>query len=205
VTSALADNFFSRDKVLDQLRPSVWLLDIVKSLTGVDVMQELVAPFVGQWGKVNAYGKALTNVSRCLQAVSANVSTISAEVDKNWQGMAADAARIHLASVGAWLHSDSQTQADFGMRYRELATAMQCGQLVAEVILKAVIDTAIEIAVWAAAGTATSQSRVGFVAGYGMATYKTAHLVWLIEEWAGLVAAARAETDGFLDLAGQDI
>jgi len=202
MTSALTDNLFSRHKALDQLTQSVWLLDIVNSLTGVDVMRELVAPFLGQWGNVNAYGEALTNVSRCFQAVSANVIMISGELDKNWRGMTADAARTHLASVGASLRSDSAMQADIGMRYRELATAMQCGQVVAEMLLKAVLDTAIEIAVWAAAGTATSQTRVGTILGYGMATYKTAYLLHLLEEWTCLVAAARAETEGFLGRRG---
>jgi hypothetical protein len=75
---------------------------------------------------------------------------------------------------------------------------MQCGQVVAEMLLRAVLDTAIEIAVWAAAGTVTSKTRVGSVLGYGMATYKSTYLMRLLEEWACLVAAARAETAGFL-------
>lgn len=198
MTSALTDNLFSRHKVLDQLTPSAWLLDIVKTLTGVDVMRELVVPFVGQWGEVTAYGEALANVSRCFQAVSADVVTISGELDKDWRGLTADAARTHLASIAASLRSDSATQADIGTRYRELATVMQCGQVVAEMLLKAVLDTAIEIAMWAAAGTATSKTRVGTILGYGMATYKTVYLLHLLEEWTCLVAAARAETEGFL-------
>jgi len=203
MTNALTDNLFSRQKVVDHLAPSVWLLEIVKSLTGVDVMRELVAPFVGPWDKVNAYGESLTNVSRCLQAVSADVTTISTALDNNWRGEAADAARNHVAAIAASLHSDSVTQADLGMRYRELATAMQCGQVVADMILKGVLDTAIEIAVWAAAGTATSQTRVGAVLGYGMATYKTAYLVHLLEEWTHLVTAARTEAEGFLGRIGR--
>lgn len=198
MTNALTDSLFSRAEILDQLKPSAWLLDIVKNITGVDVVRELVAPFVGRWDSVDAYGEALMGASRCLQSVSADVTTISRELDKNWQSVAADDARIHLASVGASLRADSRTQADLGSRYQELATAMQCGQAVAEMLLKAVLDTAIEIAVWAAAGTATSRTRVGAVIGYGMATYRTAHLMHLLEEWACLVTAARAETEAFL-------
>lgn len=205
MTDALTDNLFSRTRVRDQLAPTAWLLDIVKSLTGVDVMRELVAPFVGQWGNVNAYGQALMDASRCLQAVSVNVTQFARELDRKWQSVAADDARIHLASIGASLRSDSRTQADLGLRYQELATAMQCGQVVAEMILKAVLDTAIEVAVWAAAGTATSQTRVGSVIGYGMATYKTAYLMHLLEEWTCLVAAARAETEGFLGRRGSAV
>lgn len=198
MTNALTDNLFSRDKVLDQLAPSMWLLDIVKSLTGVDVVRELIGPFVGPWAKVDAYGEALANVARCVHSVSAEVTAISRELDNSWQGIAADDGRIHFASVAASLRSDSRTQADLSTRYRELATAMQCGQVVAEMILKAVLDNAIQIAVWAAAGTSTSPTRVGSVIGYGMVTYKTVYLRHLLEEWASLVIAARAETGTFL-------
>jgi hypothetical protein len=198
MTRTLSDNLFNAQKVFDHLAPSEWLLGIVKSLTGVDVMRELVVPFVGRWGNVDDYGEALTNVSRCLEAVSTDVATISSELGKNWQGLAADAARTNLASIGTSLHSDSETQAGLGIRYRELATAMQCAQVVAEMLLKAVLDTAIEVAVWAAAGASTSQTRVGDVLGYGMATYKTAYLVHLLEEWGCLVSAAREDTEGFL-------
>jgi hypothetical protein len=74
---------------------------------------------------------------------------------------------------------------------------MQCGQLAAEIMLKAVLDAAIEVAVWAAAGSATSRTPVGSVIGYGMATYKTAYLMHLIEEWTRLVAVARSEAEKF--------
>jgi hypothetical protein len=170
-----------------------WLLDLVKSLTGVDVLRDLIAPFAGRWDQVDAYGEALSNVSQCVQAVSAEVTTIAAGLGANWEGRAADAATTHLACLGASLRSDSQVLADTGVRYRELATAMRCGQVAAEVMLKAVLDAAIEVAVWAAAGSATTRTPAGSVIGYGMATYKTADLVHLVDEWTHLVAVARED------------
>ncbi|HZM75752.1 MAG TPA: hypothetical protein VFC19_08505 [Candidatus Limnocylindrales bacterium] len=195
MTKVLSENLSSPHKVLAHLAPSAWLLDIVKSLTGVDVATDLVAPFVGRWDGVNAYSEAMTNVSRCVQSVSAGVTTISTDLGTKWQGKAAGTAHAHLASISASLHSDSEALADIGLRYRELATAMQCGQVAAEIMLKAVLDAAMEVAVWMAAGTSTSRTPVGFVIGYGMATYKTARLVHLIEEWTRLVVLARADTE----------
>ena len=179
----------------DQLIPSTWLLDIVKSLTGVDVASDLVAPFVGRWDRVDAYGEALANVSRCVEGVSGGVMSIASALGGNWRGEAADAAQVHLASTSAWLRSDSEVLADTGLRYRELAAAMRCGQVAAEMLLKAVLDTAIEVAVCVAAGTGTSRTPVGSVIGYGMATYKTAYLIHLIEKWTQLVDVARADAE----------
>jgi hypothetical protein len=179
--------------MLDRLAPSAWLLEIVKSLTGVDVARDLVAPFAGRWDKVGAYGEAMTIVSQCVQTVSADVAAISAGLAKQWEGRAADSGQCHLRSLGASLRSDSEVLADTGIRYQELAAAMQCAQAAAEILLKAVLDTAIQVAVCMAAGNVTSRTPAGDVIGYGMATHKTAHLVLLIEEWTRLVEVARTE------------
>lgn len=178
---------------MTQTMTQMWLLDFVKSLTGVDVARDLVAPFAGRWDRVGAYGEAMTNVSQCVQTVSADVTAISADLAKEWEGKAAGSAQSHLASLGASLRCDSEVLADTALRYQDLATAMQCAQAAADVLLKAILDAAIRVAVWAAAGNVTSRTPVGHVLGYGMATYKTADLVHLVEEWARLVAIARAE------------
>lgn len=178
---------------MTRVMTSTWLLDLVESLTGVDVAAELVAPLAGPWDGVETYGESLTAISRLLPHVSGKVTAVAESLKGQWEGHAADDPRAYLTSIGASLCSQSVALAKAGEQYQEFATGMRIAQAGAECLLKEVLETAIEIAIWAAAGTATSQTRIGDVLGYGMATYKTVHLRYLIERWTHLVAVAKHE------------
>jgi len=193
-------DFFSPLKVFDYLSPSKWVFDIVKSLTGVDILGELVSPFVGHWERVSAYGDALTKVSQCLTGVSTNVSNVNGALDTQWDGNAADAANVYFGSVGTSLRLHSEALAKAGERYQELAAGMYHHHVAAEHLLKLVFDEAIAIAVWAAVGTATAETGVGAAVGYGMAAYKTVRLVNLINHWRELVEKAMIGAEGFMGI-----
>lgn len=191
-------DFFSPTKILGYLSPSKWVLDLVKQITGVDVLAELISPFVGHWDRVSAYGDALGKVSQCLQGVSANVSSVGDTLDARWDGNAADAAHAFFGSVSASLRLQSDAFVEAGERYQQLAVGMWHQHVAAGHLLTDVLDTTVEVSIWAAVGAATSETGVGAAAGYAMAAYKTLKLLRLLDEWKGLVSLATSTAEGTL-------
>lgn len=189
-------DFLSPAKVLSYLSPSKWLLELIKELTGVDVLSELISPFVGHWDRVSAYGDALGKISQCLQGVSANVSSVGDSLDVRWDGNAADAAHAYFGSVGSTLRQQSDAFVEAGERYQQLAVGMWHHRMAAGHLLTDVLDTALEISIWAAIGAATAETGVGPVVALAMALHRTYKLIHALDKWKDLVSLAVTTVEG---------
>lgn len=190
--------FFSPTSIFDYLSISSGIFALIKELTGVDVVGELISPFVGHWDRVSEYGDALTKLAKCLEGVSGGMANAGARLDAQWDGNAADAAHVYFATAGTSLRLHSQALAAAGEKYQELASAMYQHHEAAAHLLKEAIDTAMEAMIWATLGAITAKTVVGGAVGFAMASAKVVHLLHVIDRWKALVVLAFSVAQGFV-------
>jgi hypothetical protein len=194
--AAVSKGFASPLAVFDYWSPSAWLFEIIKDVTGVDVLGHIVSPLVGHWNHVSAYGDALKKLAQSLQGVSANVSNIEFTLDGRWDGNAADAASVYFSSVATSLRLHSEALEKAHAEYQGLAVGMWHLTEVAEHLVKELLNKALEMAIYAAAGTVTAETGVGAAVGYGLAAYKALELLHILEQASKLIVRATMLIEG---------
>lgn len=205
---SLEAGFVSPTALLDMFSPSAWVFDVVKFLTGVDVLGELVSPMSGHWTSVSAYGDALMKLSDCVDEVSGDVQLTAALMDESWEGNAADAAYLYFAKAAGSLSGHSRVLHRASEEYRKLARAMWHLMESMKGVLQAILDRGVRVGLYALAGSLTVETGVGAMVGYGLAAYELAKIVELVARVTGLVSLAESAIFGFgafLSVATKDI
>lgn len=194
---AVASGFVSPTALLDLFSPSAWVFDSVKAMTGVDVLGDLVAPLSGHWTMVSAYGDALVKLSLCLREVSTNVQETAVSLDALWDGNAADAAYMYFAQTAAVVSSHGQLLGRASDEYLRLARALWHLMEAMKGLVQALLDRAVRAAIYALAGTLTSQTGVGALVGFGLAAYEIAAILQLTTRITMVVTVAESTIFGF--------
>ncbi len=194
---SISAGFVSPTALMDMFSPSAWVFDIVKLLTGVDVLGELVSPMSGHWTLVSAYGDALAKLSMCMGEVSTDVQVTATSMDATWEGNAADAAYMYFAMAAGSLSSHAQLARRASEEYKSLARAMWHLMEAMKGFLQAILDRGVRMALYALAGSLTAETGVGAMVGYGLATYEIAKIVQLVARVTMIVSVAESAIFGF--------
>lgn len=190
------NGFYDWTSMLDYFSPSFWLFEVVKELTNVDVLEELVAPVVGHWDQVSEYGDALNKLSLCLAGTSANLQEANNALRPEWKGNAADAALRYFDSAAATLDGYSKVLATLQTEYQEVAKKMWANCEAAKAIAEQILDDALFAAIAFAAGAVTAETAVGPLIGGGLATIKIVSMMEKIHDGTKVVRVGKALIDG---------
>jgi uncharacterized protein YukE len=190
------NGFYDWSSVLDYFSPSFWLFEVVKELTHIDVLEELLAPVSGHWEQVSEYGDALNKLSLCLTDTGLNLRQATDALRPEWKGNAADAAFRYFDNAAASIDGYAKVLAALQAEYQEVAKQMWINCDAAKAIAEKVLDDALFAAVAVAAGTVTAQSGAGPVIGYGLAAIKIASMLERIHEGTKVVRVGKALIDG---------
>jgi hypothetical protein len=190
------NGFYDWTSVLDNFSPSFWLFEVVKELTHVDVLEELLAPVCGHWDQVSEYGDALNKLSLCLTGTCQNLQGATGTLRPEWTGNAAEAALRYFESAAASLDGYAKVLAALQVQYQEVARQMWINCEAAKAIAKQILDDALFAAIAIAAGTVTAPTVAGPLIGYGLAALKVAGILERIHEGTKVVRVGKALVDG---------
>jgi len=190
------NGYYDWTSVLHYFSPSFWLFEVVKELTHIDVLEELLAPVSGHWEQVSEYGDALNKLSLCLADTSLNLQEATNTLRPEWTGNAAAAAFRYFDSAAASIDGYAKVLVALQVQYQEVALQMWINCEAAKTIAEQILDDALFAAIAVTAGTVTAQTGAGPLIGYGLAALKIASMLERVHEGTKVVRAGKALIDG---------
>lgn len=162
---------------LDALSPTYWINEVIKEITGRDVIGEAVAPVTGDWRSYARFGSALNQLGEFALALGLKVTEGTSAVDREWDGRAADAAHLYFQGLAEATAAQRPVLHDIRDQYYAATTAVWDYARGVGGLIGTICDAAIIAGIAAAAGTATFETGVGPVVGYGVAAWQTGRIV----------------------------
>jgi hypothetical protein len=155
----------------DLISPAAWLRQVSVWLFDHDPFEGWAKAFSGDWHSYTHCAAAWRIIGNTMHDVGRNLTSGAADVPSVWRGNAAEAAQEFQLTLGAStmaLHSVCDRYADL---YLQAAEAAKQFLSVVSGLIGKLIDVLIIVNLAAVLGTATIQTGVGAVAGYGVAAY----------------------------------
>jgi hypothetical protein len=188
--SILGQPFSDIGATLDWLSPSHIVNEFVAMVTGYDVFGEASKVFAGDWEQVWQAAGAFRNLGNAMQELGINVSHGNVELDASWDGNANDAAYMYFANLSSAIASQHIALTALADSYEKAAEGTyRIGETVSG-IMKDISDAAMIAVVASSAGTATIETGVGFVTGWGVAAYEAYKIAELADKARKLIATA---------------
>ena len=204
---SVTNGFTNPLDLFNYLSPSAWVNEVIEKTTGVDIFGWATDFFTGEWDALWKFGDAMANLAQCLQQIGVDIQSGVLEVDKTWDGNAGDAAFNYFTTLASATSGQQTGLYAAAQGYHDAARgAWQLSHQLGNV-LQAIVDEAILMGIAAAAGTATVETGVGAVVGYGIAAYQAVQIVKLVNKASQIIntagAAILAAFGGGMDFAGQ--
>ncbi|GIM98071.1 hypothetical protein [Paractinoplanes toevensis] len=188
--SILGQPFSNPAGVLDWLSPSHIVNEFVKSVVGYDIFGEAAKVFAGDWEQVWQAAGAFRNLGGAMGELGINVSHGNVELDYSWDGNANDAAFMYFGNLSSTIASQRISLTALADAYEKAAEGtFRIGETVSG-LMKDIMDAAMIGAVAASAGTATIETGVGFVTGWGVAAYEAYKIAEAADAARKLIATA---------------
>jgi len=176
--------------IFNYLSPSAWVNDIIEKASGVDIFGLATDAFTGEWAALYKFGDALGNLAPFLQEVGVNIQSGVLRLDQTWDGNAADAAVNYFTTLAAATSRQQDALYECAKGYRDAARgAWQLSDQLGN-LLQAIVDKAILAGIAMAAGTATAETVIGGVVGYGMAAYQAMEILELVNKASTIINTA---------------
>jgi len=166
--------------VFNYVSPSAWVNDLIETASGVDIFALATDALSGEWDALWKFGDAMANLAQCLQEIGIGIETGVLALDRTWDGNAGDGAYNYFTALAA--ATSGQQAALYASAQGYHNAARGAWQLSSQLgnMLQAIADEAILMGISAAVGTATIETGVGAVVGYGMAAYQAVKIAQLV-------------------------
>jgi hypothetical protein len=198
--SILGQPFSNIGVGLDWLSPTHIVNEFVKVTTGYDIFGDAAMAFTGDWEAVWTSAGAFRNLAGALRNIGVNVAQGNLELDGDWDGNAADAAYVSFTTLGSTLSEMHGPLVRLAAAYEEAAEGTYRLQEAVSGVLKDLMDSAMIGALGASVGTATIETGVGFVTGWGIAAYEAWKVTELTSRARKIIATAQALANGSMGL-----
>ena len=187
---SVTNGFVNPTDIFNYVSPSAWVNDIIERVSGVDLFGMATETFTGEWAALYKFGDAMANLAQFMQQVGIDIQAGELALDGNWDGNAADAAMNYFTQLAAATSGQQAALYAAAKGYHDAARgawelANQLGNL-----LQAIADKAILMGISWAVGTATAETGVGAVVGYGVATWQAIDLLKLINRASTIINTA---------------
>lgn len=211
--SVLGQPFANPGVAMDWLSPTHIVNAFIEQICGYDAFGEAAKVFAGDWEAVWKAAGALSNLAGAMQDIGVNLSHGNLELDRAWDGHAADAAYAYFTPLAAAVSAQQVPLGRLSEAYLKAAEGTYRQAEVYSGLMKDAYDAALVAAIAASAGTVTIETGVGAVAGYSIAAYEIGKLlqlldkakkveataISLINEVAGIIQAASADAGEFAE------
>lgn len=168
---AVGIEMWSINPLADLISPAAWLRQVSIWLFGVDPFEGWAKQFSGDWQAYVYCGAAMGIVGTAVHDIGRNLVAGAADVSTVWRGNAAEAEQEFQVALGAAAMDLEVACRQFDQLYRQAAEATKNLFEVVSGMMSDLIDILIIINVASAVGTATIETGIGPVAGYGIAAY----------------------------------
>jgi hypothetical protein len=184
---SVANRFINPIDPLNYVSPSAWVNDLIASVTGVDIFGKATDFISGEWDALWKFGDAMINLAQCMQEMGIEIQKSTFDLDGSWDGNAGDAAFTYFTALATAISGQQTALRTAGNGYHQAARgawqlSSQLGNL-----LQNIADKGILLGISCLAGTATMETGIGAVAGYGMAAYQAAQIVSLVNKASTII------------------
>lgn len=164
----------------DTLSASAHIRNIVYQIFDYDIFEFFLQWIAGDWDGLWRAGCEFENCGTAVGQLGENVTAFANDLPAVWRGNAADGCRDYLLRLGQAITAQKEVYGSVGAEYRHAAELAYQQFDLAGALLGALLDKLIEIGIAIAAGTATIETVIGGVVGYGVAAYliKQAYDLW---------------------------
>jgi hypothetical protein len=162
---------YQLNPLTDLLSPTAWIRQVCVKLFSYDPFQGWAKLVSGDWDAYYHCAATWGHIGGAAQDIGRNLISGAQDVTTVWTGNAAEAEQEFQISLGSAAMKIQPACYEYARLYREAAEAAK--QLFTTVtgLLGQLIDILIIINAAAAVGTATIETGVGPVVGYGVAAY----------------------------------
>jgi hypothetical protein len=168
---ATAVEMWKINPLADLISPAAWLRQVSVWLFGHDPFEDWTKQLSGDWDAYIHCAAAWRIIGNALLDVGRNLVTAAADVPEVWRGRAAEAEQEFQLTLGNAAMALHPTCDQYAQLYTKAAeAAKQLFDVVSGLISK-LIDVLIVVNLASAVGTATIETGVGPVIGYGVAAY----------------------------------
>jgi hypothetical protein len=187
---SITNGFANPLDLFNYVSPSAWINEAIENLTGVNVFNWITDWVGGDWEAIWKFGDAMGNLAQCMQQIGMNIQRAFLDLDRSWDGNASDAAYQYFSSLATTTSGQQAALIKICDDYHKAATgAWQLSNQLGN-ILQALADKAIIAGIAAAAGTATIETGVGAVVGYGVAAWQVIEMMNLINKASTIMNTA---------------
>ncbi|MEU7945008.1 hypothetical protein AB0C50_10035 [Micromonospora taraxaci] len=199
---ATAVEMWKINPLADLISPAAWLRQVSVWLFGRDPFEDWSKQLSGDWDAYIHCAAAWRIIGNALLEVGRNLVTTTADVPEVWRGQAAEAEQefqLKLGSAAAALHPACDQYAELYTKAAEAAKHLF--DVVSGLITK-LIDVLIVVNLASAVGTATIETGIGPVVGYGVAAYYAWQAYDLYKEISTFYGNAEATFKGIAGAIG---
>ncbi|WP_199517041.1 hypothetical protein [Nucisporomicrobium flavum] len=170
---AIGVEMWSINPLADLISPSAWLRQVSIWLFSYDPFEGWASQFSGDWKAYVHCGNAMGLAGAAAYDIGRNLTAAAADVPAVWRGKAAEAEQEFQLALGGAAMDLQNACRHFNELYLQAAEAVKKLLDVVSGLISDLLDVLIIINASAAVGTATIETVVGPIAGYGVAAYYT--------------------------------
>lgn len=183
---------WSINPLADLVSPSAWLRQVGIWLFGYDPFEGWAKQFSGDWNAYVHCALAWNAIGAACEAIGRNLTAGAADVVTVWGGNAADRVQEYQLALGAAATDLQGVCTRYHELYLKAADATKNLFEVVSGMLGRLIDVLVVINAAGAIGTATIETGVGPMVGYGVALFYAWQAYKLYEEISNLFGTADA-------------
>ena len=174
----------------DWLSPSTTVSLLIGQLFGWDPLSETGKRFAGDWSAIDRVSGALTELADYQSNLASAISKASETAFDSWTGKAADAAEEYFGGFVSKARKAADQLRSASKEYKTLAIGMKAGADFLSGNYASIMDALLVAAIAFAAGTATAETGVGLLLGWGASAIAASRVLWLVREaWQILMQA----------------
>jgi hypothetical protein len=168
---------YQLDVLTGLLSPSAWIRAACQEALHFDPFEPWLKAVTGDWSDYHACSVVWGQVAAASSDMSDNVMRVAQDLPSVWRGNAADGLGSFLSAFSAALGDLSRECSFYAARYGEAAQAAQEFFAAVSKPVGDLLDAVIYAAIAAAVGTASVETVVGGIIGYGVAAFYVARAI----------------------------
>jgi hypothetical protein len=160
---------------------------LVHKICGFDIFEVFLIKISGDWDGLWKAADELENCGSAVNTVGLMAQRYANDLPAAWTGDAGEAARESLLRLGLLISARKDQYKFVAAEYRKMANLSWDLFDALGIVLGELLDKMAEIAIAVAAGTATIETVIGGVIGYGVAAYLVKEAVGIAMECSKLL------------------
>ncbi|PID98018.1 MAG: hypothetical protein CSA82_01560 [Actinobacteria bacterium] len=159
-----------------------WVLDAILGAGEHDPFKAIGDLIAGDWEKISLASDALSKLGDYYTCLEEELRERVLKIDADWNGGASDAAQHSLKKTADSFGEVAEKLSGLSKDYNTVAIGVFQTADVLTGLLRSLADWGIAAAIAAAAGTATAETVVGAIAGWGVAGWSVWKMLNIVEE-----------------------